>query len=185
MGATLHEVIGDRAAAARHEQLVRVLATGERVRYEAEFRERALLITLFRIDANTVGSEAFDITELRRGELRSGRPRRATTCCSSPSTRGSASSRSVREGASRSTTDSSRPTARSSSQTGLDDAAGKQMRELAPEHEEHWFQIYGRVAVTGEANPVPEPRRGAGTDLRRLRLPRGGAREPEGRHPLQ
>ena len=57
------------AAAARHEQLVRVLATGERVRYEAEFRERALLITLFRIDANTVGSEAFDITELRRGEL--------------------------------------------------------------------------------------------------------------------
>lgn len=36
------------------------------------------------------------------------------------------------------------------SQTGLVDAAGKTMRELAPEHEAHWFDIYGRVAKTGE-----------------------------------
>jgi PAS domain S-box-containing protein len=35
-------------------------------------------------------------------------------------------------------------------QTGLVNAAGKRMRELAPGHEEHWFQIYGRVALTGE-----------------------------------
>jgi PAS domain S-box-containing protein len=35
-------------------------------------------------------------------------------------------------------------------QTGLVNAAGKRMRELAPQHEEHWFQIYGRVALTGE-----------------------------------
>jgi PAS domain S-box-containing protein len=35
-------------------------------------------------------------------------------------------------------------------QTGLADAAGKWMRELAPEHEEHWFEIYGRIALTGE-----------------------------------
>ncbi len=35
-------------------------------------------------------------------------------------------------------------------QTGLHDAEGKLMRQLAPEHEEHWFQIYGRVALTGE-----------------------------------
>jgi PAS domain S-box-containing protein len=36
-------------------------------------------------------------------------------------------------------------------QTGLVDAVGKSMRELAPEHESHWFDIYGRVATTGEA----------------------------------
>ena len=35
-------------------------------------------------------------------------------------------------------------------QTGLVDAAGKWMRELRPEHEEHWFQMYGKVALTGE-----------------------------------
>jgi PAS domain S-box-containing protein len=35
-------------------------------------------------------------------------------------------------------------------QTGLVNAVGKRMRELAPSHEEHWFEIYGRVAVTGE-----------------------------------
>ena len=33
--------------------------------------------------------------------------------------------------------------------TGLQDAAGKRMRELEPRHEEHWFETYGRVAVTG------------------------------------
>jgi PAS domain S-box-containing protein len=35
-------------------------------------------------------------------------------------------------------------------QTGLRDAQGKRMRELAPEHEAHWFEIYGKVALTGE-----------------------------------
>ncbi|HEY5139403.1 MAG TPA: PAS domain-containing protein, partial [Methylococcales bacterium] len=35
-------------------------------------------------------------------------------------------------------------------QTGLKNATGKRMRELAPEHEEHWFEIYGKVAFTGE-----------------------------------
>jgi len=35
-------------------------------------------------------------------------------------------------------------------QTGLVDARGKTMRELAPNHEEHWFEIYGRIAQTGE-----------------------------------
>lgn len=33
-------------------------------------------------------------------------------------------------------------------QTGLSDAVGKTMRELVPQHEEHWFYIYGRVAMT-------------------------------------
>lgn len=34
--------------------------------------------------------------------------------------------------------------------TGLGDAVGRRMRELAPDHEEHWFEIYGRVAREGQ-----------------------------------
>ena len=40
-------------------------------------------------------------------------------------------------------------------QTGLVDACGKRMRELAPEHEQHWFDIYGKVAKTGESVRFP------------------------------
>jgi PAS domain S-box-containing protein len=36
-------------------------------------------------------------------------------------------------------------------QTGLLDAQGRWMRELAPDHEQLWFDIYGQVALTGEA----------------------------------
>jgi PAS domain S-box-containing protein len=36
-------------------------------------------------------------------------------------------------------------------QTGLHEAAGKRMRELAPAHEEYWFEIYGKIALTGES----------------------------------
>lgn len=35
-------------------------------------------------------------------------------------------------------------------QTGLRAAAGRRMRELAAAHEQHWFDIYGEVALTGE-----------------------------------
>jgi len=35
-------------------------------------------------------------------------------------------------------------------QTGLHKAQGKLMRDLAPNHETHWFGIYGKIAVTGE-----------------------------------
>jgi|GEM_PF-7114726 len=35
-------------------------------------------------------------------------------------------------------------------QTGLHEAEGKLMRDLAPEHEAHWFETYGKVASTGE-----------------------------------
>jgi PAS domain S-box-containing protein len=35
-------------------------------------------------------------------------------------------------------------------QTGLHNAKGKLMRELAPAHEKHWFEIYGKIALTGE-----------------------------------
>lgn len=35
-------------------------------------------------------------------------------------------------------------------QTGLVEATGKTMRSLRPDHEDHWFEIYGRIALTGE-----------------------------------
>ena len=35
-------------------------------------------------------------------------------------------------------------------QTGLREATGRTVRELVPRHDEHWFEIYGRVALTGE-----------------------------------
>src|SRR4029079_14852534 len=34
-------------------------------------------------------------------------------------------------------------------QTGLVDALGKSMRDLRPDHEQHWFDIYGEIARTG------------------------------------
>ena len=33
-------------------------------------------------------------------------------------------------------------------QTGLEDAVGRRMRSLRPDHERHWFEIYGDVART-------------------------------------
>ena len=35
-------------------------------------------------------------------------------------------------------------------QTEIKNAAGRRMREIAPQHEEHWFEIYGSIALTGE-----------------------------------
>ncbi len=35
--------------------------------------------------------------------------------------------------------------------TGLENVVGQRMREIAPDHEEHWFITYGKVALTGEA----------------------------------
>jgi PAS domain S-box-containing protein len=35
-------------------------------------------------------------------------------------------------------------------QTGLKDAKGKRMRQLVPEHEQHWFDIFGEIALAGE-----------------------------------
>lgn len=34
-------------------------------------------------------------------------------------------------------------------QTGLNNAIGKTIREMAPEHEEFWFETYGRIAKSG------------------------------------
>jgi PAS domain S-box-containing protein len=42
-------------------------------------------------------------------------------------------------------------------QTGISNAVGRRMREIAPAHEEHWFQIYGQVALTGEPRRFENP----------------------------
>ena len=34
-------------------------------------------------------------------------------------------------------------------QTGIVDALGRWMRDLVPDHDQHWFDLYGRVALTG------------------------------------
>jgi PAS domain S-box-containing protein len=35
-------------------------------------------------------------------------------------------------------------------QSGLEHAVGKTIRQMAPAHEQHWFDLYGKVAATGE-----------------------------------
>jgi PAS domain S-box-containing protein len=35
--------------------------------------------------------------------------------------------------------------------TGIPNARGRRMREIAPNHEQYWFEIYGKVALTGES----------------------------------
>jgi PAS domain S-box-containing protein len=42
-------------------------------------------------------------------------------------------------------------------QTGLTAARGRTIRELAPDHEGHWFETYGRIALTGEAQRFELP----------------------------
>jgi PAS domain S-box-containing protein len=42
-------------------------------------------------------------------------------------------------------------------QTGISNAIGRRMREIAPAHEEHWFQISGQVALTGESRRFERP----------------------------
>jgi PAS domain S-box-containing protein len=42
-------------------------------------------------------------------------------------------------------------------QTGIKDAKGRFMRQIAPAHEQHWFDIYGRIALTGETLRFENP----------------------------
>lgn len=42
-------------------------------------------------------------------------------------------------------------------QTGLSDVVGKTARELIPGHEDHWFEIYARIAETGIAERFEAP----------------------------
>lgn len=47
-------------------------------------------------------------------------------------------------------------------QTDLKNPIGRTARSLVPEHEEHWFQIYGKVATTGIPVRVENEARGLG-----------------------
>ncbi len=64
-------------------------------------------------------------------------------------------------------------------QTGISNAVGRRMREIAPAHEEHWFQIYGQIALTGESRRFENPAHALGRfyDVYAFRLGR-----PEERH---
>jgi len=42
-------------------------------------------------------------------------------------------------------------------QTGISQAKGRWMRDIAPAHEQHWFDIYGRVALSGETVRFEKP----------------------------
>ncbi len=41
--------------------------------------------------------------------------------------------------------------------TGIKDAVGKWMRDIAPDHEQHWFDLYGRIARTGVSEQMELP----------------------------
>ncbi|AMV20814.1 GAF domain-containing protein [Planctomyces sp. SH-PL14] len=41
--------------------------------------------------------------------------------------------------------------------TGLKDAVGRTIRELVPDHDAHWFEIYGEIARTGEPRRFEMP----------------------------
>lgn len=47
-------------------------------------------------------------------------------------------------------------------QTGLADATGRRMRDLAPDHESHWFEIYGQIALSGEPQRFEQTARALG-----------------------
>src|SRR4051794_30460461 len=42
-------------------------------------------------------------------------------------------------------------------QTGLKDVAGKWVRELMPARDQHWLDVYGRIALTGEPARFENP----------------------------
>src|SRR5262245_15275933 len=42
-------------------------------------------------------------------------------------------------------------------QTGIADALGRSMRSIAPQHEEHWFEMYGQIVLTGQSRRFEYP----------------------------
>lgn len=65
-------------------------------------------------------------------------------------------------------------------QTGLQNVEGKTMREIIPEHEDHWFETYGNVDRTGEPIRFEEAAGALGRVLELYAFPFG----PEGGHKL-
>jgi PAS domain S-box-containing protein len=64
-------------------------------------------------------------------------------------------------------------------QTGLYNASQKTMRELIPQHEAHWFETYGKVALTGEPVRFESEAKGLKRwyDVYAFKPEDGGARE--------
>jgi PAS domain S-box-containing protein len=60
--------------------------------------------------------------------------------------------------------------------TGLAGAVGKTVRELRPGHEQHWFELFGRVAATGEPMRFTNQSHGRWYDLYATRIGTPGAR---------
>ena len=42
-------------------------------------------------------------------------------------------------------------------QTGIGNARGKSMRQIASHHEEYWFDMYGQIALTGKSRRFEYP----------------------------
>jgi PAS domain S-box-containing protein len=64
-------------------------------------------------------------------------------------------------------------------QTGLEDARGKSMRDLFPDHEEYWFEIYGKVVLTGEPVRFENFAKRLGRWFEVYAAPVGGAESPK------
>jgi signal transduction histidine kinase/ActR/RegA family two-component response regulator len=64
-------------------------------------------------------------------------------------------------------------------QTGMYNAQGKLMRELAPDHEAHWFELYGKVALTGQPVHFENAAKALGSyyDVRAWRVGGPGSRK--------
>lgn len=63
-------------------------------------------------------------------------------------------------------------------ETGLINATGRWMRDLVPEHEQHWFDLYGEIALSGVPKRFENPAEGLGRwyDVHALRT--GDAEAP-------
>ena len=64
-------------------------------------------------------------------------------------------------------------------QTGISNATGRWIREILPALEEHWFQIYGQIALTGESRRFENPAHALGRfyDVYAFRLGRPEQRQ--------
>ena len=61
--------------------------------------------------------------------------------------------------------------------TGLKNAVGQRMRDMAPDHEDYWFEIYGRVESSGEPTRFEHEARALGRwfDVYAIPFPQAGS----------
>ena len=71
-------------------------------------------------------------------------------------------------------------------QTGLRECAGQAACASSRRTiEQHWFEIFGKIALTGEPLRFENEAKALGRHLRSVRVPRGRDGQPQGRHPVQ